>query len=194
MLWNEVMAFMGIYRWHVESLNNIYCVRHSAAIVADVLAQMIKQTSGHISKEKGNLSQGRGGYSASRRQKWNGWTFGCKGRNFFWNMDCLLLLLSWIVVIAVILAARRGVRSLKKPQIFVFAEAASAGVRLPDWCGGCAALPRRRPNVLRGNARGQRLRRRSVWAHIVWCLLVHFTAHLSNQRDCDEIRRLLHLS
>lgn len=31
MLWSEVMAFMGIYRWHVESLNIIYCVCHSAA-------------------------------------------------------------------------------------------------------------------------------------------------------------------
>lgn len=43
-LWSEVMAFMGIYRWHVESLNNIYCVCHSAAIVANVLAAMISGT------------------------------------------------------------------------------------------------------------------------------------------------------
>lgn len=62
MLWSEVMAFMGIYRWHVESLNNIYYICHSAAIIASVLAQMMEQISGHILKERWDLLQGHAGY------------------------------------------------------------------------------------------------------------------------------------
>lgn len=173
MLWNEVMAFMGIYRWHVESLNNIYCVRHSTALAASVLAQMIKQTSGYISEEKWNLSQGHRGHSASRMYR---------------RLEELKLSIPkcseiwWLIAVGELNCGYRIhfinfiiLSEATLVQIFVFAEAASVGCRNRgwnkgscvtsasvgkkkcvlsriqpgDWCSGCTALPHHQRNILR---------------------------------------------